>query len=216
MTDEDGCPDADDDADGVIDVEDRCPREPGVVDNGGCPDPDRDADTVVDRLDNCPDEPGLPANAGCKAKQLVRLTGDKIEILDAVYFRTDKADIRSKSFKLRRDADGYLRQIEADRMRGVVTDPRGSDETLFDYSKRWLDTRSSTLAPRTVELYRSELNKWIVPTFGALKLSAITTERVRMWHGATAAHSSPITAAKCYRLLRTILGNITMAIGTVN
>ncbi|MBP8299416.1 MAG: site-specific integrase [Planctomycetes bacterium] len=113
---------------------------------------------------------------------------------------------RSKSFKLRRDADGYLRQIEADRMRGVVTDPRGSDETLFDYSKRWLDTRSSTLAPRTVELYRSELNKWIVPTFGALKLSAITTERVRMWHGATAAHSSPITAAKCYRLLRTILG----------
>jgi outer membrane protein OmpA-like peptidoglycan-associated protein len=98
--DEDGCPDPDDDADGVADREDKCPRVPGVVEAGGCPDPDRDGDTVVDRLDNCPDEPGTPANAGCKAKQLVRLTGDKIEILDAVYFRTDKADIRSKSFKL--------------------------------------------------------------------------------------------------------------------
>ena len=57
-----------------------------------------------------------------------------------------------------------------------------------------------------MELYRSELNRWIVPTFGNMKLSAVTTERVRTWHGATAAKSSTTTAAKCYRLLRTILG----------
>jgi integrase len=113
---------------------------------------------------------------------------------------------RSKTFKLRKDADTYLRQVEADRMRGIVTDPRGSEENFTDYARRWLDTRRALLAPRTVELYRSELNRWILPTFGRLKLSAITTEGVRQWHGATASASSPTTAAKCYRLLRTILG----------
>ncbi|CAB4583135.1 MAG: tyrosine-type recombinase/integrase [Actinobacteria bacterium] len=113
---------------------------------------------------------------------------------------------RSKSFRLRKDADAYLRQIEADRMRGLVNDPRGADESLHDYSQRWLDMRRAHLAPRTVELYVSQLNKWILPEFGQLKLGRVTTEQVRAWHGSVGSKASPITAAKCYRLLRTILG----------
>src|SRR5690606_36240064 len=98
--DEDGGPDPDNDGDGILDVDDKCPLEPGVPEAQGCPDPDRDGDTVVDRLDNCPDEPGDPANAGCKKKQQVRITEDRIEILDMVYFRTNKADILRKSYGL--------------------------------------------------------------------------------------------------------------------
>ena len=37
--DEDGCPDADNDADCSVDEHDRCPNEAGPVSNGGCPDP---------------------------------------------------------------------------------------------------------------------------------------------------------------------------------
>jgi outer membrane protein OmpA-like peptidoglycan-associated protein len=137
MTDEDGCPDPDDDADGVADREDKCPRVPGVIETGGCPDPDRDSDTVVDRLDNCPDEPGTPANAGCKAKQLVRLTGDKIEILDAVYFRTDKAQIRSKSFKLLDNVAKVLASHAAIAVRVEGhTDNEGDDAHNQDLSQR--------------------------------------------------------------------------------
>ncbi|MBK9035377.1 MAG: OmpA family protein [Myxococcales bacterium] len=155
MADEDGCPDLDDDADGVLDRDDRCPREPGVADNGGCPDPDRDGDTVVDRLDNCPDEPGTPANAGCKAKQLVRLTGDKIEILDAVYFRTDKADIRSKSFKLLDNVAKVLAghpEITV-RIEGH-TDSEGDDAHNQDLSQRRAESVLTYLVKKKIDRAR--------------------------------------------------------------
>ncbi len=98
--DEDGCPDPDNDKDSVLDPADRCPVEAGVVENGGCPDTDRDADTVVDRLDNCPDEPGTAAFNGCKEKLLVTLTGGGIELLEIVYFKSDKAVIDRRSYRL--------------------------------------------------------------------------------------------------------------------
>ena len=110
---------------------------------------------------------------------------------------------RSKSFKLRKDADAWLRHIDSDRMRGIVNDPKTSDERLTDYARRWLSMR--TLAPKTVELYRSELNCHILPTFGKVKLGAITTEQIRAWHAKLVKATSPISAAKCYRLLRAML-----------
>ncbi len=98
--DTDGCPDEDNDQDGVKDTADRCPVQKGQKDNAGCPDTDRDGDTVVDRLDNCPDEAGSVDNAGCKKKQLVRLSAEKLEILDKVFFKTGKDELDRKSFGL--------------------------------------------------------------------------------------------------------------------
>ncbi|MEZ4401051.1 MAG: DUF4215 domain-containing protein [Kofleriaceae bacterium] len=98
--DDDGCPDPDNDGDAVLDRADRCPDEAGVVENGGCPDTDRDGDTVVDREDNCPDEPGSVKNHGCKDKQLVVFKGGTIELLDVVYFKTNKDVIEKRSYRL--------------------------------------------------------------------------------------------------------------------
>lgn len=113
---------------------------------------------------------------------------------------------RSKSFKLRKDAESYLRLVEADRMRGITHDPRSSNEDFLSYARRWLEARGPALAPRTVELYRSQLNRWLLPAFADSKLSSITTERVRTWHLEVSGKAGSTTAAKCYRLLRTILG----------
>lgn len=113
---------------------------------------------------------------------------------------------RSKSFKLRKDAESYLRLVEADRMRGITHDSRSSREDFLSYARRWLEARDPALAPRTVELYRSQLNRWLLPTFADSKLSNITTERVRTWHMEVSGKAGSTTAAKCYRLLRTILG----------
>jgi outer membrane protein OmpA-like peptidoglycan-associated protein len=98
--DADGCPDPDNDKDGIVDAEDACPLEPGPRANKGCPDTDRDGDTVVDRLDNCPDQIGPPENNGCPTKQLVTITDDRLEILESVYFKTDRAVIEPRSFGL--------------------------------------------------------------------------------------------------------------------
>lgn len=75
--DNDGCPDPDNDKDGVCDAwvaqnghsakfanvcrgSDKCQMEPedrdGFEDENGCPDADNDGDGVIDRLDKCPNE----------------------------------------------------------------------------------------------------------------------------------------------------------------
>lgn len=60
--DSDGCPDLDNDGDGIYDDEDECPDERetmnGIADDDGCPDGeegDRDADGIPDDEDRCPD-----------------------------------------------------------------------------------------------------------------------------------------------------------------
>ncbi|MFW5813704.1 MAG: OmpA family protein, partial [Fibrobacterota bacterium] len=71
--DEDGCPDYDNDKDGVPDTLDKCPDEPedldGFEDEDGCPDFDNDKDGIPDSLDQCPNSPedfnGIEDEDGC-------------------------------------------------------------------------------------------------------------------------------------------------------
>jgi outer membrane protein OmpA-like peptidoglycan-associated protein len=59
--DEDGCPDPDNDQDGILDSADECPGDPedldGFEDEDGCPEPDNDKDTILDQVDQCPNDP---------------------------------------------------------------------------------------------------------------------------------------------------------------
>ncbi|HQG46650.1 MAG TPA: OmpA family protein, partial [bacterium] len=59
--DEGGCPDADNDQDGIVDALDACPEKAedldGFEDANGCPDIDNDGDLIVDLVDKCPDQP---------------------------------------------------------------------------------------------------------------------------------------------------------------
>lgn len=63
----DGCPDPDNDNDGMPDLTDNCPNDAG--DNRGCPDIDKDKDGIVDSLDQCPWQPedfdGFEDDDGC-------------------------------------------------------------------------------------------------------------------------------------------------------
>lgn len=54
----------DSDGDGVADDDDKCPAEPGVVENDGCP-ADSDGDGVADKDDKCPEIAGVAENDGC-------------------------------------------------------------------------------------------------------------------------------------------------------
>jgi outer membrane protein OmpA-like peptidoglycan-associated protein len=62
------CPDLDDDGDGILNKDDRCPLEKGPESNQGCPIQDRDHDGIADADDLCPDEPGPASNLGCPVK----------------------------------------------------------------------------------------------------------------------------------------------------
>ncbi len=115
----DGCPYEDTDGDGILDNVDKCPTDPedkdGFQDEDGCPDVDNDKDGILDNVDKCPNDPetinGVDDDDGCpdEGQSKVRLTDKKIEILDKVYFDTNKATIRPESFNLLQQVGATLR-----------------------------------------------------------------------------------------------------------
>ena len=185
FSDDDGCPDPDNDNDKVLDVADRCRDVPGIVELEGCPDPDTDGDTVVDRLDacpqtpgvpalqgcpdrdadtvtdavdNCPDEPGPVENQGCKTKQLVKITGGKLEILDIVYFALNKALIQKRSNRLLDDVAAVLvahPEITKVQIEGH-TDSQGNDAYNKKLSQQRADAVMAYLVKKGVSRDRLE------------------------------------------------------------
>jgi outer membrane protein OmpA-like peptidoglycan-associated protein len=120
--DNDGCPDPDNDADGVCDAwvaekgqnakfagkckgADKCLEVPedkdGFQDEDGCPDPDNDKDGIPDAKDKCPgsaeDKDGFEDNDGCPD-----LDNDKDGLKDAV----DKCPGEPETMNGVEDADG--------------------------------------------------------------------------------------------------------------
>ncbi|WP_309242985.1 Ig-like domain-containing protein [Hyalangium versicolor] len=141
--DEDGCPDtapiADTDGDGILDDKDRCPQaaedKDGFEDTDGCPDPDNDHDGVADADDKCPTQPetinGVKDDDGCpdKGKAKVLVEGEKIVILEKLFFANNKSTILPKSFPLLKQVAQVIRansQIEKVRVEGY-TDDKGDD-----------------------------------------------------------------------------------------
>jgi outer membrane protein OmpA-like peptidoglycan-associated protein len=92
---------------------------------------------VVDRLDSCPDEKGPPENHGCPAKQLVTLGDDRLDIIESVYFKTDRAEIEPRSFAL---LDSVVAVLQAhDQLRIQVeghTDSQGGEAYNKKLSQR--------------------------------------------------------------------------------
>ncbi|MGB3085828.1 MAG: OmpA family protein, partial [Saprospiraceae bacterium] len=115
-----GCPDTD--KDGVVDIDDKCPKVAGPASNFGCPPdkdndgypdatdpcpdlagtingcPDTDGDGITDNLDKCPNTKGIAALMGCPEIKME----DK-KVLDiamrAVQFQTGTAVITKSSYK---------------------------------------------------------------------------------------------------------------------
>jgi integrase len=105
----------------------------------------------------------------------------------------------------------YWRSV-ADHADGRAVSPaRARTPTLADYAPRWVDTRLTNrgepLRPRVRDLYESQLRLHILPGLGETRLAKITTPRVRAWYAELRGPEGPgaSTAAKCYRLLRSIL-----------
>lgn len=101
--DDDGCPDADNDRDGIADVQDLCPCNDEDVDGwedaDGCPDPDNDGDRYHDACDLCPNEPetynGICDEDGCPDRGGICIEESRIVIVETVRFRPGSARIEA-------------------------------------------------------------------------------------------------------------------------
>jgi integrase len=98
------------------------------------------------------------------------------------------------------DAEMWLATVRAEMGRGTYR-PTRSTLTFGDYSTRWLAGRQ--LKPRTSAHYRVLLDRFLLPTFGSVALSAISPEAVREWHAKLTTGAT--YRAHAYSLLRTIM-----------
>jgi outer membrane protein OmpA-like peptidoglycan-associated protein len=138
--DQDGCPDYDNDADGVPDTTDKCPITPEDIDLfedlDGCPDFDNDKDGIPDSLDRCINDPesynGYKDDDGCP-DTLIKPSVKEMQILNTklrdINFKTASAELLPESFAALDYAVGFLRQYPA--LKYEVqghTDSRGEDD----------------------------------------------------------------------------------------
>ncbi len=109
------------------------------------------------------------------------------------------------TFARKVDAERWLNAVEADLISGEWTDPDAAQVGLTEFGRRWIEERAG-LRPKTVQLYRGLLARQIAPGLGGLALDAISPARVRAWRAALLNDGvSAVTAAKAYRLLKTML-----------
>ena len=159
--DTDGCPDPDNDKDGILDINDLCPNDPedkdGFEDTDGCPDPDNDHDRILDVNDKCPNEPetynGFEDEDGCPDKGKVIVRKGKLEILDKIYFETDKDEIKPVSFPLLDAIAATIKgnpQIQLIEIQGHA-DERGDDAHNLDLTERRAAAVKRALYERNVE-----------------------------------------------------------------
>ena len=119
-----------------------------------------------------------------------------------------------QTFTTKAEAGRWLSRTQSEMERGQFVDPKVGKELLSDYAALWLSTRlvrGRPLSPRTLELYRWQLRKHILPTLGKTQLRHLGTTEVRGWFARINGPDGPgqPTAAKCYRLLRAIMQTAT-------
>ncbi len=85
----------------------------------------------------------------------------------------------SRTFRVKVDAERWLREQESKLDRGAWVDPSAGRVTFAEYADGWMAGRS--LKPKTRAGYASLLKSRILPIFGNVPLNRITPDQVRSW-----------------------------------
>ena len=83
--------------------------------------------------------------------------------------------MQSRTFARKSDAERFLRQIDADSLRGQWVDPRDADIPAAAWAEQFL-LLCRRLSPTTQETYRRDLEKYVLPRFGAYRLGQVPAD----------------------------------------
>jgi integrase len=107
---------------------------------------------------------------------------------------------RSKSFTRRADAQKYLTEIEAAKLRGTWVEPVHGRVRFAAWFEEWWAT-TVNLRPKTRTRNEMVFRLYVLPRFGAVPLDAITQREVRSWvTSLTGRGLAPATVHKAYQL----------------
>jgi integrase len=109
------------------------------------------------------------------------------------------------TFGSKADASKWLTLTEAELLGNRWTDPDAGRVPFSEYATTWLNERPG-LRPKTIQLYRYLLRAHLQGEFGPRTIASIIEADVRRWRAdLLSAGVSQVTAAKAYRLLKSIL-----------
>ena len=109
------------------------------------------------------------------------------------------------TFAYKADASKWLALTQAELLSGGWIDPEAGRVSFPVYAAAWIDERPG-LRPKTLQLYRYLLRAHLQEAFGSATIAGITEADVRRWRAnMLSAGVTPVTAAKAYRLLKSIL-----------
>ena len=113
---------------------------------------------------------------------------------------------RSQSFRLRRDADNFVKSLDFALLEGTYIDPLAGRIVFREYAAGWLDRKRAAVKPSTVATYRTHLDAHLLPAFGDVPLRSITREQVKTWAaGLEAGGLAPTTARAVVFTLAAVL-----------
>jgi len=126
-------------------------------------------------------------------------------------YRDPQGRARSRNFARKVDAEQFLTTVAHSKLVGAYVDPAGGRRTFEDWAKEWrtgiVDLRPSTLARDL-----GYLNRYIVPTFGPVRLGEIDHAQVRTWvAGLSARGLSPATVTLAAGILKKVMGTAVTA-----
>ena len=87
---------------------------------------------------------------------------------------------RSKSFTRRADAQKYLTEIEAAKLKGTWVDPAHGRALFGNWHAEWWAT-TINLRPTTRTRNAMVFRLYVLPRFGAVALDTISQREVRAW-----------------------------------
>lgn len=122
-----------------------------------------------------------------------------------VRWKTPDRQSRKKNFLRKPDAERFLTSVEHTKAVGHYVDPQSGRFPFDKWAARWMATRVS-LRQSTRERDQGYLDRYVLPTFGALELADVDYTTVQEWvAGLTAKGLSPATVVKAHQILAGVM-----------
>ena len=88
--------------------------------------------------------------------------------------------IQSRTFTRKADAERFLREVDADSVRGRWVDPRNAETPLAEWADEFL-LLCRRLSPPTQETYRRDLDRYVLSRFVSYRLGQLPADEIENW-----------------------------------
>src|SRR3954451_18949182 len=122
------------------------------------------------------------------------------------YVNPETGRERTETFRLKRDAERRLTEIEASKLTGSYVDPRAGKVTVSVWAERWLDVQVQ-LNATTHARYRSILDVHVIPRWGQVEVAKVRHSDVQKWVADLSSEGGRATVRKVHRVLSQVLGS---------